>query len=359
MKAELKPSGPNEFQSKIQELNVEEFVLKTNIREIIRNDMKDSTANISDDEFTKRLLQYNAKRHNIHQWNRSGLKNLKFDDTHSERNATIPLQSRAKTTKSALNENTNVKKSSHNEAANILDNSRVKQTSASIEPNDFQRQIMAMDYEAFINETNAKDLVRKHFETEMKPLTDEIMGIELKKLDELRYQFRRYHKGLLNHLKILKCECQRNKKFDDKCTQTDAIPSQDADVQCNSVESGSHECDTAGQNENLSQTKLSKLTVHEISESEIIQITSVSSTGPAGKTKRYIYQSKIGCYINLKIIAIYQQILQRRVYRKQMHRMIRLQWLMRQNLIFLILVSKSFCQALKALTTFQQVFRLE
>lgn len=249
----------------------------TNIKEIIREEYCDEEhdidTEISGDELTKRLLAYNSKRMDIRKWNSTGLKKLKFNDEIPKQNSTEQQQSSATATPPTLNFN---------------DKSQSNRTPKSIEPNDFHKTIMAMDYETFINETNVKELVQKSFETETEPLNDAAMENELKKLDAQRPHFKRYHKGLLNHLKILQCECRRNKTFQDKWTQTDMVQSQDADAQCDSVEGGSNEIVKPAHDDHLLNScpsKLNMLTVHEITESEIIQIQSITSTVVPGKIK--------------------------------------------------------------------------
>lgn len=81
---------------------------------------------------------------------------------------------------------------------------------------------------------------------------------------------------------MLKCKCKRSKKFDDNLTQTDVIPSQDAIVQCNSVETAKSARNNNGC-DNSRKSKLSMLSIHQITESEIIQIEYISSTVSAGK----------------------------------------------------------------------------
>lgn len=215
--------------------------------------MGDVNVTPSHDEFKKRLQQYDLKREDLSQWDRCGLKNLKFTNDSVEPKTTT-------------------------QRSNGEHELHMKRSSASFEPNAFQKAIMAMDYESFINDTNVKELVRKSFEIEMKPLTEETMNAALKQLEVDRYHFSRYHKGLLHHLKMLRCECQQNKKFADKSTQTDPISHQDADVQCHSVKCVPNESDNPGHNDNSHQSKLNLLSVHEVTESEIIHIAPLSDT---------------------------------------------------------------------------------
>lgn len=282
--------GPNQFQLKVQNLNVEDFVVKTNIKSIIlseyRDEVHDSNANIPEEMMTKRLLDYNSKRMDGRQWKRTGLKNLKFiDENESNRNSVTPRQRSTNASAPPMTANSGDKNPNRSQL-NMNGKSQSICSTKAIEPNDFQKEIMSMSYEIFINETNVKELVRKYIESETEPLTDAAMEIELKKLDQQRYHFKRFYKGLLNHLKILKCECRRNKTFQDKWTQTDMIPSQDTEAQCDSLEESTNETTVPVQNDQSHtscQSKLSMLTVHEITESEIIQIESVSSTFVAGR----------------------------------------------------------------------------
>lgn len=299
----------------IQQLNVEDFVVKTNIKDIIldeyRTHIKDANASISDEEFTNRLMKYNVKRRDIRQWERSGLKNLKYVDVDQNRYTTIQCpqrssESTASTSATTLNVDD---RNSDRSGSNIFEHIR-KSTSA--EPSQFQKEIMAMSFEAFVNETNVKELVRKSFEDRTEQLTEATMEVELKKLDEQRYHFRRYRKGVLHHLKMLKCECRRHKQFEEKSTQTDPIESQDAVVQSHSVKSGSNEATESLHNEHAHdnsscQSKLGLLSVHEITESEIIQIKSVSPTGIEGKRKsetrtvHFKFGNLIKCFVSQNI----------------------------------------------------------
>lgn len=268
---------PTEFQSKIQRLNVEDFVVMTNIKDIIldeyRKEVNDIDANMSQDEETKRVLAYNTKRNDIRKWDSTGLKDLKFIDVVPEQNTTAQQQNSLATVPTPTS------------TLNTIDKSQLSHSEKPMEPNDFQKEILAMSYDTFINETNVKELVRKKFENAKETLTDAAMENELKKLNEQRYHFRRYHKGLLNHLKILKCECRRNKTFHDKWTQTDMVQSQDVDAQCDPVEGGLNHVTNLvqdAQSLNSCKSKLNMLTVHEITDSEIIQIECISSTVVAG-----------------------------------------------------------------------------
>lgn len=259
-------------------MNVEDFVLKTNIKAIIldeyRKDVRDTNAELSDQEFTDRVLEYNLKRMDARKWNRSGLKDLKFIDVQQQSSGKVTLT----TTTTTMNSKG---KTSNRSQLNTNDKSHSNRSERSMDSNDFQKEIMAMSYETFINETNVRELVRKNFENKTESLTEAAMEVELKNLNEQRFYFRRYHKCMLNHLKILKCGCRRNKTFEDKCTQTNMVELHDANAQCDSVEDDSNRI--VDQSHNSSLSKLKMLTVHEITESEIIQIESITSTVVAGK----------------------------------------------------------------------------
>lgn len=276
-------------------MNVEDFVVKTNIKAIIleeyRKDVSDENASIPDDELTRRVMAYNAKRRDHRQWNRSGLKKLKFiDENDSNQNLIAPQQIAPAIASTSAASNSNDKNSNVSQF-NMTDKSHLNRSAVkSIEPNDFQKEIMSLNYEAFINETNVKELVRKNLEkNETEPLIDDAtMESELKKLNEQRYHFKRYHKSLLNQLKFLTCECRRKKTFDDKWTQTDTVRSQDAVSQSNLIKGSTNEITVSTQDDQSHascQSKLSMLTVHEINESEIIQLQfeSISSTSVASK----------------------------------------------------------------------------
>lgn len=273
--------GPNEFQLKVQALNVEDFVVMTNIKQIIleeyRKEVSDPNANMSEEEMTKRILDYNSKRKDNRQWKRTGLKNLKFIDANEPRPSSVTSRS---VVASASTPSTASNSGDKRPNCSQLDINDKPRKNRSIIPNDFQKEVMAMSYETFINETNVKELVRKYVEDEKEPLSDAAMEIELKILFEERNHPRRFRKGLLNHLKTLECECRRHKTFQDKWTQTDVITSQDTEAQCDSLEGSTSEAPKPVQKD---QSKLTMLTVHDITESEIIQIESISSNSVAGR----------------------------------------------------------------------------
>lgn len=80
--------------------------------------------------------------------------------------------------------------------------------------------------------------------------------------------------------------CQRNKTFEDKCTQTDVVLFQYTKSQCDLFERNASEvpesvqCD---QSHTFRQSEPSLLTTHEITEKEINQIESITPSFAAGK----------------------------------------------------------------------------
>lgn len=138
-------------------------------------------------------------------------------------------------------------------------------SSASIEPNDSTETTVAP----------------KSSETATEPLAELDRAIAVAMEDELKKlekpPQKRSPNCQLDHLNIVKCECRRNKKFGDSFIQTDAIPAQGAAVQCDSVETVE-----SALKDNARKLK-SVLSIHEISESEIIQIEYISSSVAAGK----------------------------------------------------------------------------
>lgn len=257
-------------------MNFEDFVNKTNIKQIIlneyRNDKQDINANIPDVEYTNRLIAYNEKRRFTRDWRRSGLKKLKLIDDEPKQNSDAPQQRIEDTTTPLV--------TVHDETCNRSE-LHTNRSAKLIQPNDFQKEIMAMDFEKFINQTNVKELVRKRYETDAEPLTEAIMDTELKRLYDERYNVKRFYTGLLNHLKILQCECQRNKTFKDKWTQTDVVRTQDDHAQCDAVDFNSSDVSESEENillHDSNQLKLDMLSVHEIMDSEIIQMECISSS---------------------------------------------------------------------------------
>lgn len=88
------------------------------------------------------------------------------------------------------------------------------------EPTEFQNEILSMEYDNFIEETNIKVIVEKNHAL-FKPIADSQMQYLMERYYSLRSNWRTWSHNALRHLKFKKCECKRKTIFCDKETQTD------------------------------------------------------------------------------------------------------------------------------------------
>lgn len=260
-------------------MSFEEFASKTNIKEIIQKEYRerimDENANIPIGEMNSRLLYYCDLRARARDWHQSGLRNLKLIDSGSDQKSHTPDESGE-----APAEPTN----------ETVPGSKLDVRDDSFMPTDFQKQVIAMNFETFVNSTNVKDLVNQLIEKEFSG-TEEFtsgtkegfMNFSLKRYYSLRKRPETWHKNLLKFLQIkpVICECRQNKTFEDKSTQTDSVETQDDDAQCQSLDfdgNKTSESENIEQPQQILQTKLAKLTTHVIVESKIICIQHDSMT---------------------------------------------------------------------------------
>lgn len=264
-------------------MSFEEFATKTNIKEIIQKEyrerMMDENANIPIGEMNSRLLYYCDLRARTRDWHQSGLKHLKLIGSGSDQKFLTPDKS-GEAPAEPTNETVTRDKldSSNSKSAKVQDDS--------FEPTDFQKQVIAMDFETFVNSTNVKDLVIQLFGKEFegsKEITEEYMNFGLKRYNSLRKRPEKWHKNLLKFLQIkpVICECRQNKTFEDKSTQTDSVDTQDDDAQCHSLdfdENKNIESENVEEPQQILQRRMANLTTHVIVESTIICIQHISMT---------------------------------------------------------------------------------
>ncbi|XP_055295620.1 uncharacterized protein LOC129565137 [Sitodiplosis mosellana] len=139
------------------------------------------------------------------------------------------------------------------------------------EPSDFQREIIAMSYDDFVEKTNVAQLVATDFARQFngtKEMEPSHMDWGLKEYDRLRNLYEKWHVNSLKNLKFKECECKRKKTFADKATHTDDAEVQDMGIQCSLSDFNRYETDELEQH--LRQSKMALPTVNAISESQII-----------------------------------------------------------------------------------------
>lgn len=266
---------PSEFQLEILQLSFDEFISKTNIKDIIQKDYRekknDEKVSLSDGAMHSRLEFYYDFRKRTREWHKNGIKNLKFIECECKRKSTGE-QSRD------VNNETHEKSNTKNQTKSS------NQSETRFEPTEFQKEIMAMDFETFVNETNIRDLVTQDFGNQFKGskrMLDTDMEFGLQQYDRFRKKPKKWSKNSLVHLRYKKCECKRNKKFEDKSVETDSKEVRDVEVQCCSVDFNTivvHAADECQQSEPQHQPGTASLTLHGIYESQIIHVVYVSES---------------------------------------------------------------------------------
>lgn len=250
---------PSDFQKDVQAMSFDEFVTRTNIKEIVKNTHFQGTNDIPEEDMDIKLKYYYSFRMQTGSWLKNAIRNLKYieckctgkpndmsrTDSHQSMNGKTVNQSQINRTTSSSS-------------------SRI----AGFEPSEFQEEIIAMDFDTFVRETNVAQLVEKDFHTQFRGLkTFEETHLEfgLRRYDELRRFPRKWHKNSLKNLKYKTCDCRRTKTFADKSTQTMEPTVQDVSVQCSTE---IHGIETHNQ---TVKEKLASLTIHRTVEPEIVQ----------------------------------------------------------------------------------------
>lgn len=103
-------------------------------------------------------------------------------------------------------------------------------------PSDFQAEIIALNFEEFVEQTNIKEIAEKEVlrqsEITKKPVTAANIDARIKLYYEKRHRIQEWWPCGLKHLKFKLCECKRNRKFVSVGVQTDVSVQHDAGTQC-------------------------------------------------------------------------------------------------------------------------------
>lgn len=122
--------SPSKFQRKIQALSFEDFVVKTNIKEIIQESYQ--RQEVPDDLMETQLKLYYGFRLKLDKWQRTDLKNIEFKECGCER------------------------KRKRNEPTAREGHSKQSQR---VFPSEFEKQVIAFSEKEFVDYTNIVDLV--------------------------------------------------------------------------------------------------------------------------------------------------------------------------------------------------------
>lgn len=251
---------PSDFQREVQAMTYDEFVTKTNIKEIIRKAQGENA--ISQEEMNIRLEYYYDFRMQTNKWHCNDIRNLKYIECECKRNAN----------RRSLNEQpqTTNKDANRSNASEVSSNSAPSNHVIEYEPNEFQKEVIAMDYDTFVRETNVSDLVQHDFHKQFngtREFTKKDLDYGLNKYYKFKKYLQKKYVHSLRNLRYKSCNCQRNKNLANKSIQTDQPMAQNVTVQC---DNDSREIE---QTRPL-QSKLASLTVHQVTDDEIIHIQS-------------------------------------------------------------------------------------
>lgn len=253
---------PSKFQKEILELEFEDFISKTNVKDLIQEDYrklkKDENAHLSDEAMLPRLEFYFQYRERTRDWHKNNIKNLKFIECDCKRK---------KPNEISLDSNNQSNKDSG--TGNPTNSSKWP----AVEPTEFQKEIIAMDFDTFVEETNIKDLVIRDFNRQFdgaKQITEKDMEFGLSKYDIYRKKPHKWAKNSLIDLKYKKCECKRHKQFVNETTQTEPTECHDNDTQCCSMDLNT--------SEEQRLRAVQGLQIHGIEDNQIYHFVYVTST---------------------------------------------------------------------------------
>lgn len=210
--------SPSDLQREILELNFNDFVTKTNIKDIVlkeyRRNRNDENLVLSPVAMYPRLEYFYDFRKRTWEWHANLMKNLKF-----KHDVEVVDNSSAKTASKAS--------SSH------LPERQMSQ---------FERDIMALTPEAFIDETNIIEIVVAEYKRQHpgKEISEVGMSTGLNYFESIRYKPSKWNRTALVDLKFKICDCKRNRQFDEKSVATDEVERCDIETQCSMTDVGAN-----------------------------------------------------------------------------------------------------------------------
>lgn len=273
--------SPSDFQRKILALNYEDFITKTNIKELVQKEHQkvrnDENLVLTDAAMNPRLEFYYEYRKRTQEWHKNCIKNLKFTQTVAESQPQSAPQSQPVPNNSnAMVENPKKK--------------GAKEKSENLDLNEFQREIMALSPEEFLSETNIREIIErdfhKQFQDRRRVFTQNDLNFGLKHYEGQRNNVPTlWHRSSMHHLKFKKCECKRKKQFEDKSVAMDVVETREIG------------CGTDFDDDQQQTLQLAGLTVQAIHDSQIICIANLSAgaseLNDEQETNAEVHQSKI------------------------------------------------------------------
>lgn len=270
--------SPSNFQREILGLSFEDFITKTNIKDLILNEQRKMR---SDENFVLQSAAMHPKleffyehRKRTHEWHKNCLKNLEFKQPPVEpqsepnRDQSSDVNKNVATDKTAQNPTVPESQANTSKSKGTQDLAKKsKKQKEVLKINDFQREVMALSYEAFINETNIRDIVERDFNDQFKgakKMNESDMNFGLAHYERLRNgkDPNQWYKSSMTHLKFKVCDCKRHKQFEDASVATDQ----------KAVETREIGCETDSE-----QHPQLELQLHAIHESQIICIANFSA----------------------------------------------------------------------------------
>lgn len=106
------------------------------------------------------------------------------------------------------------------------------------EPSDFQREIVQLPYDAFVEQTNIRQIVTREYcfvHSDATTIPEDKLNESVAFYYERRIHVKDWYKCGLKNLKFTKCDCKRNIKMKDKKVQVEIIQHIDEETQCSLV----------------------------------------------------------------------------------------------------------------------------
>lgn len=230
--------SPSDFQREILKLSFEDFITKTNIKDLILKEQRkmrnDENLVLQTAAMHPQLEFFYEYRKRTVEWHKNCMKNLQFIPSPVERR---PEPEPNRDQSSDANKNLNAKKTTEKQtvpeplpstSSPKKTTKMAKKSKKKVAPklNDFQREVKALSYDAFVNETNIRDIVAQDFRNQFqgtKKMTDYDWNFGLTHYERVRNNddITEWYKTSMTNLKFKVCDCKRNKQFEDKSVATE------------------------------------------------------------------------------------------------------------------------------------------
>ncbi|XP_031631157.1 uncharacterized protein LOC116345692 isoform X2 [Contarinia nasturtii] len=154
------------------------------------------------------------------------------------------------------------------------------------EPSEFQKEVIAMDYDTFVKQTNVSDLVKQDYQKQKGNQELKLQNLEFGLKFYFRFKnkpgnWKKWHRNSIKNLKYKTCECQRNKMYQNNSTQTNEAPHfHEIAIQCseNDIDTSLKRDKNSGRLVGLSIQHISDATIHIQCENQSNEPSSICSS---------------------------------------------------------------------------------